>query len=93
MEYKDLTPEQREKVDACTTAEELVELTMDEGISLTDEQLETISGGSTWKADGKKCPACGSKNGYEDEPGHFHCTVCNHIWQEEPEYGGAGGSW
>ena len=45
MEFKDLTPEQREKAKACTSAEELIALAQAEGVDLTDEQLESVAGG------------------------------------------------
>ena len=41
-----LTPEQMEKVGACKSADELVELAKAEGVDLSEEQLEAISGGS-----------------------------------------------
>ena len=45
--FNDLTPEQREKVRACKNADELVELAKSEGVELTDDQLDSIAGG-TW---------------------------------------------
>lgn len=45
MEFNDLSPELMEKVRACTTTEELVALAHSEGIDLSDEQLEALSGG------------------------------------------------
>ena len=45
MKYEDLTPEQMEKARACKSAEELVGLAKEEGVELTDEQIELISGG------------------------------------------------
>ena len=45
MNYEDLTPEQLDKARACKSAEELVELAKEEGVELTDEQVEFISGG------------------------------------------------
>lgn len=46
MDFKDITPEQREKIKACKTSEELVALAKEEGCELSDEQLDAISGGS-----------------------------------------------
>lgn len=48
MKQEDLSPELREKVLACKTPEELIDLARESGIDLTDEQLEAISGGSPW---------------------------------------------
>ena len=52
MEYKDLTAEQQERARACKSTEELVALAQEEGIDLTDDQPEAVSGGWT----------CGSLN-------------------------------
>ena len=46
MEFKDLTEEQRVKARACKTPEELVQLATEEGVELSDDQLEEISGGA-----------------------------------------------
>ena len=40
-----LTPEQLEGAKACKTSDELVALAQNEGIKLTEEQLNAISGG------------------------------------------------
>ena len=48
MDITNLTPEQIEKAKACTSAGELMELAKAEGMELTDEQLDTISGGMEW---------------------------------------------
>ncbi|MBQ9003794.1 MAG: Nif11-like leader peptide family natural product precursor [Eggerthellaceae bacterium] len=53
MKFEDLTTEQKEKIIACKTPEELIELAKDEGYELTDAQLESISGGG-WSS-----PSCG----------------------------------
>ena len=49
MRIKDLlnglTPEQIEKVQACKSHEQLLALAKQEGIELTNEQLEAINGG------------------------------------------------
>ena len=45
MDYKDLTPEQREKARACKTPEEILALAQEEGYDISDEELEAISGG------------------------------------------------
>jgi hypothetical protein len=48
MNLDNLTPEQQEKAKACKTPEEFLEMIREEGIELTDEQLESISGGVSW---------------------------------------------
>ena len=55
MEFDDLTAEQKERVKMCKTPEELIELAKEEGISLTDEQLEGISGGWGCRCDDDDC--------------------------------------
>ena len=57
MDIKDLTPEQMEKARACTTADELIALAKDEGLELSDEQLEGIAGGSWDDICTDECPS------------------------------------
>ena len=45
MKFEDLSPELQAKADACEAPEELLELAKEEGIELSDEDLENISGG------------------------------------------------
>ena len=46
MNTNDLkNPELQEKLKTCKTADELFELARDEGVELSDEQLDTIAGG------------------------------------------------
>ncbi len=86
---KGLTDEQIEKARSANNAEELLSLAKKEGVELTDEQLEAVSGGAcTIK---KKCPKCGGKDHkiwYEDTPGygddvkdcHYKCKKCGYHW-------------
>ena len=46
MEFNDLTKEQKEEARMCASAEELVELAKREGIDLSNEQMQAISGGN-----------------------------------------------
>ena len=48
MDLSDFTPEQIEKAKACSTPEELFALAKKEGIALSDELLEQVSGGKSW---------------------------------------------
>lgn len=50
-DFNELTEEQKAKARACETPGELAALAEAEGIELTDEELEGVSGG--W---GKSCP-------------------------------------
>lgn len=46
MSFEDLkNPELQEKLKACTNGSELAELAREEGVELSDEQLESIAGG------------------------------------------------
>ena len=49
MDPKKLSPEFQERLKNAKTEEELVELAEKEGLELSDEQLEAISGG--WSCD------------------------------------------
>ena len=46
-DFEDLTPEQMEKARECKSTDDLIELAKSEGVELTAEQLDAISGG-TW---------------------------------------------
>lgn len=48
MDKDDLSPELREKARACKTTEELLTLAETEGVELSDDQLEAVSGGAMW---------------------------------------------
>ena len=43
--WDSLTDEQKEKAKACKSIDELIELAKTEGVELSDEQVEAISGG------------------------------------------------
>ncbi len=57
---KGLSEEQIAKIKACKNQEELLALAKAEGIELSDEQLEAVSGGGCFSSD-IKCPNCGDK--------------------------------
>lgn len=44
-EGEELTPEQQEKARACKTSEDVLALVKEEGLGLSDEELEAVSGG------------------------------------------------
>ena len=77
LNYSDLSPEQREKAARCHTPEELLKFAKEEGIELSDEDLEKIAGGDEWSI--PDCPDCGSSNtqgyGY-----NFMCRDCGYLW-------------
>lgn len=57
---KGLSDEQIAKVKACESAEEILALAKEEGVELSDEQLEAVSGGGCLVK--IKCLYCGSFN-------------------------------
>ena len=49
MNFEDLkNPELQEKLKSAKSAEELVALMREQGVELTDEQLDAVSGGKEW---------------------------------------------
>ena len=57
IEFDDLTDEQKARVMACKTAEELAALAEAEGVELSDEQLNSVAGGdSFWCPTATSCP-------------------------------------
>lgn len=79
---KGLTKEQIEKVKACKSQEEILDLARKEGIELTDEQLEAANGGFC-SVDETRCPNCGSK--YVNRLGvydgwAYDCRECYYHW-------------
>ena len=46
MKFEELSPELQEKIAACKTEEEVFGLAKSEGIELSEEDLELVSGGS-----------------------------------------------
>ena len=45
MKLDELTPEQIERAKACASADELASLAKEEGLKLSDEQLDSVAGG------------------------------------------------
>lgn len=83
-----LSEEQIAKVKECKNQEELLALAKREGIELTDEQLEAVSGGSICSSPTFTCPECGSTNvsSYsQTSPVHkwwvCTCKECGYNWK------------
>ena len=84
---KGLSQEQIAKVKACKNHEELLALAKAEGIELSDEQLEAVSGGICTSTPDFQCPVCGSKDiktKYNEnsiaEWWNNTCKKCGHVW-------------
>ena len=87
--FKGLTEEQIAKVKACKSQEEMLQLAKAEGIELTSEQLEAVSGGfcdSSPKI--YPCPVCKSKAAVHviQEAANYtryECTNCNITFRDD----------
>ena len=89
MNIFELTPELKEKARACKTAEEIKAFLASEAIELTEEQLESISGGND-NLGSNQCPADHGSHSWEKSgktrPGRiwgdlwpdceYRCTKC-----------------
>ena len=90
---KGLTEEQIAKLKECKNQEEMLAMAKEEGLELTDEQLESISGGCFTA---ESCPKCGSTDiermisthyfmGKLDSQERFkECQNCGYAWDFEP---------
>ena len=84
---KGLSEEQIAKIRECKNTEEVLAIAKEEGIELTDEQLEAVSGGCS-KAT-IHCPNCGSTNLTKRPIGFAHrvsgyrltCNDCGTKWE------------
>ena len=82
-----LSEEQIAKVKACKNQEELLALAKEEGIELSDEQLQAVSGGACISGPSIQCPKCGSSKYdtivyYENlaECRYYVCKKCGTEW-------------
>ncbi len=99
---KGLSEEQIKKVEECKSSEEILALAKAEGMELTDEQLEAVSGGGCLKKT-FKCKKCGAKDKYikvidEDREYNkgaggggfvtrtYKCTKCGYEWEEDTSF-------
>ncbi len=86
---KGLTEEQIAKVKACKSHEELLALAKKEGVELSDEQLEVVSGGGVCSVVSEfgenltftpyNCNHCGSNDVIVDG-NNYTCKKCGHKW-------------
>lgn len=60
LENANMSPELRKMAAECQSPEEILELAKKEGVKLTEEQLESISGGGQWTGGYyTECQYCG----------------------------------
>ena len=87
---KGLTKEQINKARKCKTNEELLALAKEEGVALSDEQLEAVSGGFCSSTNVSSiCPKCGTEvtkkehnDSYNEIVAYFTCPNCGHKWTD-----------
>ena len=85
---KGLSEEQIAKIRECNNTEEVLAIAKEEGIELTDEQLEAVSGGCSKET--VRCPNCGSTNLTKRAVGvahrvsgyRFTCNDCGATWEK-----------
>ena len=81
---KGLSEEQIAKIKGIDNARDLLQLAKDEGVELSNEQLEAVSGGN---CDSGACPDCGCyqtnyfDNGYTRK---YYCAKCGKLLREGP---------
>jgi len=93
---KGLTEEQIKKVESCKDSSEILAFAKAEGIELTDEQLEAVSGGGGCFGGTTKCPECGSNDVKTDVKEtkdvyynssttvyKYKCKKCGYKWEEK----------
>ena len=75
---KGLTEEQIAKVKACKSREELLKIAKEEGVELSDEQLNAVSGGACYdNLIFVECPNCGWIISAEYNSKHtYTCDKC-----------------
>ena len=84
LNLDNLTPEQIEQAKTLRTTEELVKYAMENGVELTDEQMEKVAGGSVWddaQFSETTCTNCGKRvtwTGGSDTP--VMCPYCGHVF-------------
>ena len=86
---KGLTDEQIKKAKACKDPSVLLELAKEEGVELSEEQLEVVSGGFCSETT-EPCPKCGSTSIKKEHRGndvHMHtvfiCKKCKYEWDPD----------
>ena len=86
-----LTQEQIARIKECKSNEEILKVAKEEGVELTDEQLEVVSGGGSCSSRRYTCDRCGSDLTSRFEYGtgkhegwhHVRCNKCGNTWWAE----------
>ena len=81
---KGLSKEQLAKAKNCKNKNELLDLAKEEGIELTEEQLEAVSGGAC-SSMFITCPWCGSYFAVQRSGEFFHCEFCDCTFTKNGE--------
>ena len=74
-----LTDEQIAKVRGCKSTEDILSLAKAEGVELSQEQLEAVSGGGCIVTS-LKCPKCKSKKINYHSLQDYECKECGYRW-------------
>ena len=78
---KGFTEEQIAKLKGCNNVEELLALAKQEGVELTDEQLEAVNGGCGTTTGYWGCPYCGYRWGAESVGyPRLRCFGCGRVY-------------
>ena len=79
VKYEDMTAGQKERIDG-KTPEEILEIAKAEGYSLSDEELEAISGGvSAWN-EYVLCPKCNGSFKRQEGKDWQKCPGCGSVY-------------
>ena len=75
---KGLSEEQLARIEACNSQEEILKIAKEEGVELTEEQLEAVSGGNCFTD--FDCPNCGQNIDGNSCDDHYNyvCPHCGH---------------
>ena len=77
---KGLTEEQIAKLKACKNSDEMLAIASEEGVELSEEQLEVVNGGSACDTH-TECPKCGSTNVKSESWHHTGPRYDNQYWK------------
>ena len=75
---KGLTEEQIALLKKCKSTEEILAAAKEQGVELTQEQLEAVSGGECQQDIDMDmtCPVCGAWEGVVPDGDHYRCNHC-----------------